>query len=127
MLKSTIENATAMRIKAEAKRLVMEAIQNGQWAELNPEFVGATPYIPVTINKTETWVEIKLTTKQWTDTKISSAFDPFAAAAQYEEEMRIKEEEAGAAKKAKEEAARMKKSKNSRKKTKVEKEENEIQ
>lgn len=120
MLKSTIENATAAKIKAEAKRIVMEAIQAGKWNELEPEFVGATPYVPATINETEVWVEIKLTTKQWTDTKVSSAFDPFAAAAQYEEEMRIKEEETAAAKKAKEEAARAKKSKNSRRKTKVE-------
>ena len=122
MLKITVEKATAAKIKAEAKRAVMEAIEQGKWAELEVENVGPVPYVPVLANELEVWVELKLTTKQWTDTKISSAFDPFTAAQEYEEEMRIKAEEAEAAKKAKEEAARIRKSKNSRKKVKNEEE-----
>lgn len=122
MLKITVEKATAAKIKAEAKKAVMEAIEQGKWAELEVENVGPVPYVPVLVNELEVWVELKLTTKQWTDTKISSAFDPFTAAQEYEEEMRIKAEEAEAAKKAKEEAARARKSKNSRKKVKEEEE-----
>lgn len=124
MLKITVENVTAAKIKAEAKAAVLEEIKAGRWNELGVEYVGPVPYAPVQVNNTiECWVELKLTTKQWTDTKVSSAFDPFVAAQEYEEEMRIKTEEAEAAKKAKEEAARMKKSRNSRKKTKTNTEE----
>lgn len=124
MLKITVENATAAKIKAEAKAAVLEEIKAGRWNELGVEYVGPVPYAPVQVNNTiECWVELKLTTKQWTDTKVSSAFDPFAAAAEYEEEMRIKAEEAEAARKAREEAARLRKSKNSRKKTKTNTEE----
>lgn len=120
MLNVTIEKATAMQIKTEAKKAAMEAIQAGNWNDLGAEYVGPTPYIPVQVNGQEVWVEVKLTTKQWTDSKAFHAFDPFAAAEEYEENMRIKAQEAEAAKKAKEEAVRAKKSKNARRKTKVE-------
>lgn len=51
-----------------------------------------TSYVPVTVGEQEVWVEVKLTTKQFTDTKVSPAFDPFVAREEYEEDMRIKEE-----------------------------------
>ena len=58
----------------------------------------------------EVWVEVKLTTKQYTDTKISKAFDPFVAREEYETEQAIKAAEAEAKAKAKADKAKSKKS-----------------
>lgn len=94
---------TAAVIKAAAKKLVFDALQAGTpLNDLQAEFVGAVPYIPVSINEQEVWVEIKLTTKQWTDSKRAKAFDPFEAQAEFEETRAAKEKEAEIKKKNKE-------------------------
>lgn len=102
---------TAAVVKAAAKKLVFDALQAGTpLNELQAEFVGAVPYIPVSINEQEVWVEVKLTTKQYTDTKVSKAFDPFVAREEYEAEQEIKRAEAEAKAKAKADKAKSKKS-----------------
>lgn len=42
-----------------------------------------------TIGNQEVWVEVSLKTKAWKDTKKSKAFDPYEAAAEWEEEKKI--------------------------------------
>lgn len=100
---------TAAEIKANAKVNVLSALTDTLTA-LNAEMVGNTAYIPQTIGEQEVWVEVKLTTKQYTNTKVSKAFDPFVAREEYEAEQAIKQAEAEAKAKAKADKAKSKKS-----------------
>lgn len=101
---------TAAEIKATAKAQVLEMLQ-GTLDTANAEMVGNTGYIPLTVGGQEVWVEVKLTTKNWTDTKVSKAFDPFVARENYETEQAIKKAEAEAKAKAKADKAKAKSSK----------------
>ena len=83
---------TMAQMKEIAKAQVLEKLAS-TYEGMNVEMVGNVAYVPLTVEGQEMWVEIKLTTKQWTNTKVSDAFDPFVAREQYEEEMKIKAEE----------------------------------
>lgn len=98
---------TAAEIKATAKVEVAEMLKETLTAA-NAEMVGLTGYIPLTIGDQEVWVEVKLTTKNWTDTKVSKAFDPFVAREEYETEQEIKRADAERKAKEKEEKAKAK-------------------
>ena len=100
---------TAAEIKANAKINVLAEL-SAKLEELGAEMVGNVAYIPQTIGEQEVWVEVKLTTKQYTDTKVSKAFDPFVAREEYEAEQAIKQAEAEAKAKAKADKAKSKKS-----------------
>lgn len=99
---------TAAEIKALAKVNVLNELTS-KLEELGAEMVGNTAYIPQTIGEQEVWVEVKLTTKQYTDTKVSKAFDPFVAREEYEAEQEIKRLEAESKKKAKEDREKARK------------------
>lgn len=103
---------TAAQVKEIAKANVLESLKENYEA-LGAEMVGNVAYIPQTVDGIEVWVEIKLTTKQWTNTKVADAFDPFVAREVYEEDQRIKEEEKAI--KAKEKEAKIARSKANRK------------
>lgn len=83
---------TAAQIKENAKLNVLNALKEF-YESMGAEMVGNVAYIPQTVDGIEVWVEIKLTTKQWTNTKVADAFDPFVAREAYEAEQKIKEEE----------------------------------
>lgn len=104
-----VKKFTAAEIKANAKAEVLSEIMP-KLEELNAEMVGNVAYVPRTIGDQEVWVEVKLTTKQYTDTVKSKAFDPFEARAVYEEDMAIKKAEAEAKAKVKADKAKSKKS-----------------
>lgn len=106
---ATEKKMTAAEIKATAKVNVLGALSD-KLEELGAEMVGNVAYIPQTIGGQEVWVEVKLTTKQYTDTKVSKAFDPFVAREEYEAEQEIKRAEAEAKAKAKADKAKSKKS-----------------
>ena len=106
---ATEKRMTAAEIKATANVNVLGALSD-KLEELGAEMVGNVAYVPQTIGEQEVWVEVKLTTKQYTDTKVSKAFDPFVARAEYEEEQEIKRIEAEAKAKAKADKAKSKKS-----------------
>jgi hypothetical protein len=105
---------TSAQIKESAKSTVLAKF-TALYDSLSAEMVGNIAYIPVTVGGQEVWVEVKLTTKQWTDTKVSDAFDPFTAREEYEEEQRIKAEEKAI--KEKEKAAKVARSAAKRAKT----------
>jgi hypothetical protein len=105
---------TSAQIKETAKSTVLAKF-TALYDSLSAEMVGNIAYIPVTVGGQEVWVEVKLTTKQWTDTKVSDAFDPFTAREEYEEEQRIKAEEKAI--KEKEKAAKVARSAAKRAKT----------
>lgn len=100
---------TAAEIKATAKASVLSEL-SAKLEELGAEMVGNVAYIPQTVGEQEVWVEVKLTTKQYTDTKVSKAFDPFVAREEYEAEQEVKRTEAEAKAKAKADKAKSKKS-----------------
>lgn len=106
---ATEKKMTAAEIKAAAKVNVLAEL-SAKLEELGAEMVGNVAYIPQTIGEQEVWVEVKLTTKQYTDTKVSKAFDPFVAREEYEAEQEIKRAEAEAKAKAKADKAKSKKS-----------------
>lgn len=106
---ATEKKMTAAEIKATAKANVLSAL-SVKLEELGAEMVGNVAYIPQTVGEQEVWVEVKLTTKQYTDTKVSKAFDPFIAREEYEAEQAIKAAEAEAKAKAKADKAKSKKS-----------------
>lgn len=106
---ATEKKMTAAEIKATAKAEVLAEL-SAKLEELGAEMVGNVAYIPQTIGEQEVWVEVKLTTKQYTDTKVSKAFDPFVAREEYEAEQEIKRAEAEAKAKAKADKAKSKKS-----------------
>ena len=106
---ATEKKMTAAEIKATAKVNVLTEL-SAKLEELGAEMVGNVVYIPQTIGEQEVWVEVKLTTKQYTDTKVSKAFDPFVAREEYEAEQEIKRAEAEAKAKAKADKAKSKKS-----------------
>ena len=56
--------------------------------------------IPTTVDGIEVWVKVDLTAANYSDTKVSKAFDPFVKRAEYDEEMAIKAKEAEAKAKA---------------------------
>ena len=106
---ATEKKMTAAEIKATAKMNVLAEL-SAKLEELGAEMVGNVAYVPQTIGEQEVWVEVKLTTKQYTDTKVSKAFDPFVAREEYEAEQEIKRAEAEAKAKAKADKAKSKKS-----------------
>lgn len=106
---ATEKKMTAAEIKATAKAEVLAEL-SAKLNELGAEMVGNVAYIPQTVGEQEVWVEIKLTTKQYTDTKVSKAFDPFVAREEYEAEQEIKRAEVEAKAKAKADKAKSKKS-----------------
>lgn len=106
---ATEKKMTAAEIKATAKVKVLSEL-SAKLEELGAEMVGNVAYIPQTVGEQEVWVEVKLTTKQYTDTKVSKAFDPFVAREEYETEQSIKAAEAEAKAKAKADKAKSKKS-----------------
>lgn len=105
---ATEKKMTASEIKATAKANVLAELSE-KLEELNAEMVGNVAYIQQVVGEQEVWVEVKLTTKQYTDTKVSKAFDPFVAREEYEAEQVIKEAEAEAKAKAKADKAKSKK------------------
>lgn len=109
---ATEKKMTAAEIKATAKVNVLAEL-SAKLEELGAEMVGNVAYVPQTIGEQEVWVEVKLTTKQYTDTKVSKAFDPFVAREEYEAEQEIKRAEAEAKAKAKADKAKSKKSRKS--------------
>lgn len=88
-------------IKAMAKAETLKELQGGSLDWESIEFVGQTAYVRREYDGQEVWVEIKLTTKNWYDTKTSVAFDPFARQEEYEAEQAMKQAEAEAKAKAK--------------------------
>ena len=110
---ATEKKMTMAQIKAAAKEKVFNALAQ-KYEELSGEVIGSNAYIPVTIGDQELWVEVKLTSKQYTDTKVSKAFDPFVAREAYEADLTIKRAEAAAKEKAKADKAKSKKSRGSK-------------
>lgn len=106
---ATEKKMTAAEIKATAKENVLNVLRDVLESN-GAEMVGNTAYLPQTVGEQEVWVEVKLTTKQYTDTKVSKAFDPFVAREEYETEQAIKAAEAEAKAKAKADKAKSKKS-----------------
>ena len=114
-MSNTEKKMTTPVIKATAKSEVFEALKP-TLDNLNAEYVGNVAYIPMIYGDTEVWVEVKLTTKNWYDSKSSignviKAFDVFEKQREYEAEMEVKRIEAEAKAKAKADKEKQKKSK----------------
>ena len=112
---NTEKKMTTPVIKATAKADVFESIKP-TLDGLNAEYIGNVAYIPMSYGDVEVWVEVKLTTKNWYDSKSSTGnvikgFDVFEKQKEYEEEMEIKRIEAEAKAKAKADKEKQKKSK----------------
>jgi hypothetical protein len=83
---------------------------------MNAEYVGNVAYIPMTYGDVEVWVEVKLTAKNWYDSKSSTGntikgFDVFEKQREYEAEMEVKRIEAEAKARAKADKEKQKKAK----------------
>ena len=114
-MSATEKKMTTPVIKATAKNDVFEAIKP-TLDNLNAEYVGNVAYIPMMYGDVEVWVEVKLTTKNWYDSKSSigntiKGFDVFEKQREYEAEMEVKRIEAEAKAKAKADREKQKKSK----------------
>lgn len=84
---------TTNEIRETIKKMALEKISDAL------ETAGAEKYsgdyklaIPVTIEGAEYWCKIDLSAAQWTKTKTSNPFDPFALQAEYLEEKAIKDQ-----------------------------------
>lgn len=104
-MSATTKKMNTPTIKALAKSDVFESIKP-TLDELNAEYIGNVAYIPMNYEDVEVWVEVKLTTKNWYDSKSSTGnvikgFDVFEKQREYNEEMEIKRIEAEAKAKAK--------------------------
>lgn len=82
---------TAAMVKETAKRKVLEVLSDVL------ESAGAERYgsdfelaIPTTVDGKEIWVGVVLTAKQYTKTKVSDEFDPFALREEYDAEQAVK-------------------------------------
>lgn len=100
-----MEKMTAAMMKETAKRnvlaLLAETLEANGAERYGSDFEVA---IPTEVNGQEIWVGVVLTAKQYTATKVSDPFDPFALRAEYDEEQRIKAAEKAEKDKAKAEA-----------------------
>lgn len=88
-------------ILENAKHTVLDGILS-TLESLGAERYGS-PYqmaIPTTVDGIEVWVKVDLTAANYSDTKVSKAFDPFVKRQEYDEEMAIKAKEAEAKAKA---------------------------
>ena len=99
-MSNTTKKMTSPVIKATAKADVFEAIKS-TLDGLNAEYIGNIAYIPMNYDDVEVWVEVKLTTKNWYDSKSSTGniikgFDVFEKQREYNQEMEIKRIEAEA-------------------------------
>ena len=118
-MSNTEKKMTTPVIKATAKADVLDFLRP-TLIEMNAEFVGNMAYIPVTYDDVEVWVEVKLTTKNWYDSKSSTGnvikgFDVFEKQKEYEEEQEIKRIEAEAKAKAKADKEKQKAAKSRKK------------
>lgn len=105
--------------KENAKNEVKDRLI-GLLTECGAEQVGTFVYaIPTIQDGQEVWVEIDFTAKQWKPTKISQAYDPFAKAQEWREDVATKEQEK--AQKLAEKAAKIKRDTVARAKAKAEK------
>ena len=96
----------AFEIKETAKRTVLDMLRETLDSH-NSERYGSefNQAIPVTVDGMEIWVKVDITCAQYTDTKVSKAFDPFTKRAEYDEELAIKQKEKEAKARAKAEKA----------------------
>lgn len=88
---------TQAQMKEAAKAQVQEAIQAILDASNGEAVGGFETAIPVTVNEQEIWVEVKLTAKNWYDTKTTKAYDPFEKQREYHDTLADREARAKAA------------------------------
>ena len=91
-------------MKATARQMTISAIMPSLMESNAIKFADGSFAILQEVDGQEIWTEVSVKSKAWKDTKISKAFDPRAAAAEWEAERKIK-----IAEKAQKEAAKVKK------------------
>ena len=92
---------TMAQVKEQAKVRGFEAIKDSLELAEAVQFADYKFAILTEVEGQEVWVEIALTAKQYTDTKIASAFDPYEVAKEWQLEKETKEKEAQTKAKAK--------------------------
>ena len=81
---------TANEIKATARQMTIAAIMPALEENDAVKFADASFAILQNVDGQEVWTEVTVKSKAYKPTKVSPAFDPFEAAAAWEEENKIK-------------------------------------
>ena len=80
----------ANEIKATARQMTIAAIMPMLQENDAVKFADGSFAILQNVDGQEVWTEVSVKSKAWKDTKVSKAFDPFEAAAEWEAERNIK-------------------------------------
>ena len=80
----------ANEIKATARQMTIAAIMPMLQENEAVKFADGSFAILQNVDGQEVWTEVSVKSKSWKDTKVSKAFDPFEAAAEWEAERNIK-------------------------------------
>lgn len=96
-------------IRNTARQMTIEALIEVLQANDAVKFADGSFAILQNVGEQEVWTEVTIKSKNWKDTKVSKAFDPYVAAEEWQEEKRISAE--NKAQKAKEKEAKVKKAK----------------
>ena len=80
----------ANEIKATARQMTIAAIMPALMENDAVKFADASFAILQTVDGQEIWTEVTVKSKAYKPTKVSPAFDPYEAAAAWEEEKKIK-------------------------------------
>lgn len=86
----------ANEIKTAARTATLDAIREALDAQDAVQFADASFAILQTIDGQEVWTEVTVKSKAYKPTKVNPAFDPFTAAAEWQEEKRLRAEEKAA-------------------------------
>ena len=80
----------ANEIKSTARQMTIEAIMPVLVDNEAVKFADGSFAILQTVDGQEVWTEVTVKSKAWKDTKVSVAFDPYAKAAEWEAERKVK-------------------------------------
>ena len=80
----------ANEMKSTARQMTIAAIMPSLMENEAVKFADGSFAILQNVDGQEIWTEVSVKSKAWKDTKVSKAFDPFEAAAEWEAEKKIK-------------------------------------
>lgn len=77
-------------MKVAARQMTIAALMDALMGNEAVKFADGSFAILQEVEGQEIWTEVSVKSKAWKDTKVSKAFDPFAAAQEWEEDKKIK-------------------------------------
>ena len=81
----------ANEMKAEARKMTMQALMEALLAQDAVRFADGSFAILQVVDGQEIWTEVSIKSKAYKDTKVSKAFDPYEEAEAWKQECALKE------------------------------------